>query len=242
MFTAQCVCVCVRERERIGLYPLKIEIQKRCVQFWHHLHRSDPDSIRYKALLANETSAESHPLNTLALQLVHKTQLLADYSFNLKAIIKEIDKNLKDTHDESLKIHFDLQKKLQCYSTLNRTTKFANYLLIKPFKERQILSKYRLSNHDLEIERGRHRQTWTEREQRICRHCDLQQIEDEKHFLLVCPKYHNVRETFLPRFEALIPSFTELSDTEKMPFLLGEDDNTAALAAKYVLTIHNVRC
>ncbi len=224
-------------RAELGFYPLKIEIQKRCVQFWHHLHQSDPDSTQYKALLANETSAKSHPLNTLAHQLVHKTQLLTDYSFNPKTI-KDIDTSLKDTHDESLKIQFDLQNKLQCY----RTTTFANYLLIKPFKERQILSKYRLSDHDLEIERGRHRQTWTEREQWICRHCDLQQIEDEKHFLMMCPKYLNVRETFLPRFEALIPSFTELRDSEKMPFLLGEDDNTAALAAKYVLTIHNVRC
>ncbi len=55
--------------------------------------------------------------------------------------------------------------------------------------------------------------------------------------MIICPKYLNVRETFLPRSEALIPSFTE-----KIPFLLGEDDNTAALAAKYLLTIHNVRC
>ncbi len=68
-------------RAELGLYPLKIEIQKRCVQFWHHLHQSDPDSIQYKALLANETSAESHPLNTLAHQLVpqnpapHRLQL-----------------------------------------------------------------------------------------------------------------------------------------------------------------------
>ncbi len=113
-------------RAELGFYTLKIEIQKRCVQFWHHLHQSDPDSVQYKALLANETSAESHPLNTLALQLVHKTQLLTDYSFKPKTI-KDIDTNLKDTHDESLKIQFDLQNKLQCYSTLNRTTKCANY-------------------------------------------------------------------------------------------------------------------
>jgi len=59
-----------------------------------------------------------------------------------------------DTRDASLKIQFDPQ----CYSTLNRTTTLANYLLIKPFKERQIHSKYRLSDHDLERERGRHRQ------------------------------------------------------------------------------------
>ncbi len=58
---------------------------------------------------------------------------------------------------------------------------------------------------------------------------------------MMCPKYLHVRETFLsPRFEALIPSFTELSDSEIMPFLLGEDDNTAALAAKYVFTIHSL--
>ncbi len=74
-------------RAELGFYPLKIEIQKRCVQFWHHLHQSDPDSIQYKALLANETSAESHPLNTLAHQLVHKTQLLTDYSFTPRTII-----------------------------------------------------------------------------------------------------------------------------------------------------------
>ncbi len=225
-------------RAVLALYPLKIEIQKRCVQFKHHLHQSDPDSVQYKALLANETSAESHPLNTLAHQLVHKTHLLTDYSFKPKNIIKETDTNLKDTHDEFLKMQFDLQNKLQCYLTLNRTTTFANYLLIQPFKERQILSKYRLSDNDQEIERGR--QTWTESRGYV--DTVIYSKWDEKHFLLICPKYLDVRETFLPRFEALIPSFTELSDSEKMPFLLGEDDNTAALTAKYVLTIHNVRC
>ncbi len=50
------------------------------------------------------------------------------------------------------------------------------------------------------------------------------------------------RERCVREREREIPSFTELSDSEIMPFLLGEDDNTAALAAKYVLTIHNVRC
>lgn len=35
----------------------------------------------------------------------------------------------------------------------------------------------------------------------------------------------------------VVPSFTELSDTEKMPFILGEDDNTAALAAQFSLPL-----
>lgn len=36
-------------RAELGLYPLNMEIQKRCVQFWHHLHQSDPESVQYKA-------------------------------------------------------------------------------------------------------------------------------------------------------------------------------------------------
>jgi len=88
-------------RAELGLYPLNIEVQKRCVQFWHHLHQSDPDSDQYKDLLglANETSVEYYPLNTL-------THLPIDFSYNPKTI-KEIDKNLKDNHDESLEAHFD---------------------------------------------------------------------------------------------------------------------------------------
>jgi len=39
-------------------------------------------------------------------------------------------------NDESLKANFDLQNKLQCYSTLNRTTKLASYLFINFFKKK----------------------------------------------------------------------------------------------------------
>jgi len=38
--------------------------------------------------------------------------------------------------------------------------------------------------------------------------------------MFFCLKYTNIRETFLPRFETLILSFFELSDTEKMSYLL----------------------
>ncbi len=95
-------------RAELGLYPLKIEIQKRCVQFWHHLHQSDPDSSNIKPSSPMKPQ-QNLILYTLAHQLVHKTQLLTDYSFTPRTIIKEIDTNLKDTHDESLQIQFDLQ-------------------------------------------------------------------------------------------------------------------------------------
>ncbi|CAJ0967361.1 unnamed protein product [Ranitomeya imitator] len=62
-------------------------------------------------------------------------------------------------------------------------------------RDRQILSRYRLSAHSLAIKCGRHRQSYKPREERLCQHCDQEAIEDETHFLLHCSKYSAVRDT-----------------------------------------------
>ena len=33
-----------------------------------------------------------------------------------------------------------------------------------------------------------------ETEQRLCRHCDLKLIENEQHFMVICPLYHDERK------------------------------------------------
>ena len=58
-------------------------------------------------------------------------------------------------------------------------------------KYRVALSKFRLSSHDLEIERGRH--VNTNRSDRLCRFCSGTYIENEYHVLLVCPPYRDPR-------------------------------------------------
>ncbi|XP_045167413.2 RAB6A-GEF complex partner protein 2-like [Mercenaria mercenaria] len=49
----------------------------------------------------------------------------------------------------------------------------------------------RIGSHDLEIETGRHRKI--ERENRLCRKCNKNIIEDEFHFLLCCEFYSELR-------------------------------------------------
>ena len=50
-------------------------------------------------------------------------------------------------------------------------------------KLRKSLTRYRLSEHSLAIEKGRHRQTWLSREDRLCFHCTHNQVEIELLFL-----------------------------------------------------------
>jgi len=52
-------------------------------------------------------------------------------------------------------------------------------------------------NHKLQIELGKQvKLVKVPVQQRYCKLCNLGAIEDEYHFLLVCPAYQSVRETF----------------------------------------------
>ena len=55
------------------------------------------------------------------------------------------------------------------------------------------MSRFRLSNHQLMIEKGRYARPKIEREQRFCYNC-LDKIEDETHFVINCPVYNTERE------------------------------------------------
>jgi hypothetical protein len=53
------------------------------------------------------------------------------------------------------------------------------------------ITKIRLSSHKLAIEQGRYNKT--NRNRRTCKLC-INEIEDEMHFILLCPSYVNLRK------------------------------------------------
>lgn len=57
-------------------------------------------------------------------------------------------------------------------------------------KLRYVITRWRLSNHDLEIEKGRRRDI--PRELRVCDRCET--LEDEDHVIFHCPRYEDVRQ------------------------------------------------
>ena len=76
---------------------------------------------------------------------------------------------------------------------------YEKYLdVIKETHLRSTLSKFRLSSHLLNIETGRHDNI--DRGQRICKCCNMKNIESEYHFLLVCPLYSSLRKKHLSNY------------------------------------------
>ena len=97
-----------------------------------------------------------------------------------------------------------LSGKLTTYFYIKRSFEIEKYLLLKNFEQRKTICKFRVSSHNLRIESGRYEkklnsvgeQTTLARNERICRMCDMNCVEDEIHSLIECPLYKHDRDDF----------------------------------------------
>ena len=65
---------------------------------------------------------------------------------------------------------------------------------------RVIITRWRLSNHDLRIETGRYIRPILLRNMRVCSVC-VETVEDEEHALYHCPLYNDVRRNYIDLLE-----------------------------------------
>ncbi|KAI4904413.1 hypothetical protein NFI96_007497 [Prochilodus magdalenae] len=225
-------------RAELGRFPLALQIQKRALKFWIHLTQSSPDALHFKALQVQKLNPEKSPLCQLVSELTCQlpsdrlgAQTRSAKHIQIRRVITQTQKSYLEHWDSKTR----QQHKLSCYRTLRQGYTLAPYLLsVRDSQQRHVLTKYRLSDHSLAIERGRHRHTWLPREERVCGHCGSGEVETETHFLLHCQRYMHIRDRYLKKFNIETPGFSELPETEKLRVLLGEGRNPA-LAGRSLL-------
>ena len=103
---------------------------------------------------------------------VRKKRLTQKFTYEWKSKLKE---NLKLNLYNQIKHVFGKEKYLDD---------------IGSFKMRKSITKFRCSDHRLEIEVGRHKKI--SRDERFCKFCPTE-VETESHFLSKCPTYKNLR-------------------------------------------------
>lgn len=105
-----------------------------------------------------------------------------------------------DNYKQSWYGNINNSPRLQAYSIFKHNFEPEIYLDIVSDKKYKIaLTRFRTSTHSLLIETGRY--DGTPRTDRICKSCNMKQIESEYHFLLVCPFYRDLRvKYFTPYF------------------------------------------
>ena len=100
--------------------------------------------------------------------------------------------------------------------------------VIKNVTWRRQITKFRVSNHKLLIETGRHKNM--NLSARTCPVCDLNEIEDESHFLLSCPKYATHRNKLMTVVIDNSLYFNNLSPEDQLIWLMSNQEKEIVLA------------
>ena len=87
--------------------------------------------------------------------------------------------------------------KLRTYCLFKTSFCQENYVHLLNRNQRSVFCKLRISAHSLMIEKGRYSYPKIPSENRICTKCDLQETEDEFHFIMKCKAYDNLRKILL---------------------------------------------
>ena len=104
---------------------------------------------------------------------------------SLNQFIIPIKKKCKDIYEQSvcnklLALQSNEETKLNIYSRIKTHYKYETYLNLHPYNK--IITKFRLSNHYLPIEKGRYVKHKLNRNQRLCTFCKSH-VGDELHVL-----------------------------------------------------------
>ena len=121
--------------------------------------------------------------------------------------------------------------KMKTYAFLKQSWKIEDYLLqVQNVKNRTALTKLRLSDHTLAIEKGRHQDII--QCDRKCPFCP-ENVEDEFHFLIKCPVYKSLRESLFDDINILCIGFFYPLDERFLMWFLVNNPIISESTAKY---------
>ena len=214
----------------LGLVPLKLYARKHAFKNWYRIAR----------LKKANTLVVSSYENAIAQNLSWPKNIEGNLSQ-----IGMLDVFLSNGEDNNCHAHFfqrlwdifhqeaftEINKpnsKLRTYKNFKLKIGIENYLsLITCTKRRMTMSKFRLSNHNLMIEIGRHKKI--SKELRFCPLCP-NEIEDEMHFVMSCKGFDKQRKDFFTKIDEENSHFRNLNNFEKFKFLFIDNDTINATA------------
>jgi len=221
----------------LGRTPLVLQAQRLSLKNWERIKNGDGN------ILVTNSHRNAHEKELDWSQTI--CYLLSKYGMQYK--ITEPASNLGNAfigraqdiyHQEAFGQIVKPESKLRTYDLIKHNSGKEEYLdLIRNTKHRQKLTKFRLSNHKLMIEIGRHKNL--PKEERICQIC-CEGIEDEIHFLVKCKQFDSLRKPMFEKCIELRPQFDFYSDKEKFiyimttPLLMGD-------VSKFIYTASNDR-
>jgi hypothetical protein len=203
-------CTNVATLGEVGEFPMLLHALASLLKFWHRVSNMPEETLARQSLELQMQMGpdQSEWLGTVKLLLsllgldnhFQNTKLLSNALF-AETCTKQLRRyfiNLWKVHISGTQLGPNISSKLRFYKLFKTAFEREPYLdLISNFQLRKVISKFRCSDHRLEIEKGRHDNVNVE--DRICRICNMS-VENEFHFLKFCYKYSALRTRYFGHF------------------------------------------
>ena len=231
-------------RAELGRYLLQNDVIKANLAYWFRIIKLEQSRLTKLAYHESRKQKKSwaqnikHTLFSCGFGWTWENQNSLDPAQS-KQLIKKIHNRYKDMETQTFFAYIfnderenkTSKNKLRTYRLVKSNYSLEQYLTsTENIKHRTYLTKLRISDHELEIERGRYKRPYVEANQRYCPFCPGE-VEDEKHFLIKCPLYNKFRQNLSYKLNKEF-QFMELINPPK---------NSCALIAKFICDCFNKR-
>jgi hypothetical protein len=209
----------------LGRQPITGIIRQRIIMYWAKLvsDKQHKISVIMYNLLFSDSNNEydwlkyvKTSLDNLGLNYLWLTQSVSNTNW-LKTTIKQ---RISDQFYQNWHSSVSNSPKSLFYRIVKHNLNLENYLVLLPKRLSIPITKLRLGNHQLPIEKGR----WENRsrEERKCTHCYQNELGDEYHYLFICPFFADTRKKYIKPKYLLRPNTLrvhELFNSKSLPVL-----------------------
>ena len=194
-----------------GEVPLSLKGYRLMLNYWKRLCNLPDQSLAKKALIEN-ANIRTNWIITIE-KLVRCFRLIQVPDEKFKYTTKKVIPSYF-VHNWKNKLQNEEISRLITYKTVKNDFNPPKHLGL-PYNLRKVISRIRCSNHQLAIEKGRHKNPKTPRGERLCRLCDEEIVEDEEHFLLNCTTFTQLRDHYDMNFLNL-PDILNMDDQYRL--------------------------
>ena len=201
----------------LGRYPIEFTIKCRMVNYWTKLISGKQHklaSLLYQKLRANNIQSKWAASIQKIFEDCGRPDIWINQSANphCSSLIKHI---LQSQFLQNWSAKLDNSSKGLNYRLFKDTIKIEPYLLKVPPRFYLHFAKLRTGNHRFPCERGR----WLglEINDRECNLCDLHEVGDVFHYVLICPFFKNERQKYINKYyytSTNVLKFKELLNSE----------------------------
>ena len=219
----------------LGHFPMHLRCQLRAVRYWLRLESGCVSPILFEAYQLSKLLANSgcnswyNKVVTLIAKNGFRFIAVSPTMINKGHFLDQFWSTLTNSYCQywSGTLWDDTRRrsgghnKLRTYRLFKKDFGWESYLhFVSNPSHRVALTKFRTSAHCLQIERGRyHKPQAIPPDMRFCPYCK-NLVENEIHFLVICPLYKNIRNTLFKIALDHHDVFNYLSAEDKFLFLM----------------------